>query len=299
MIVTSLSSYTDDYERLLPLMMDTDSILRVGYLSMYAEQNRFTFYEYIDDPSGDYQLQTNPSGRMFFQPCLTAPSQYRHYDSELDIHVWTLGPVRTIYSSHFSPHSQRLPTVTRDSQGTYSTSYGVYDGGMFLPLENYDSSHPALHAASFNGTNVVVETLPTGQKSANLESTRWSAMSARYLANAWFLVRLNGGTATFDAKSARYNAKCMLKSSMSLGDNLISQTTTVKTAYTTGSYTYKLIKTTWPWKNFVQDDPFTPTSPEWITNLQYVDQPVLKVSLANGTTMAVTSWGWDLWPFSF
>lgn len=277
-------------ERHLPLLYD-GTHLRVGRLSENLPAGTLTIYE--DHGDTPYTELTNAGGRFFYQPSRVGNGFRKNANG-----TWNsqLCNVMEFLGTHYSPAAAHFPSVTKSSSGAVSVLNGDYSADGLLPyLNRDDTNNPPLHDDSFSGYEVTKYTYQGDWHRANLEDTPWKLRTCRLQASAFFLAIVHGSV-TFPTKAIRFNVYCR-KSDASYGDNYCSQEVITDEMLRNGDDYYVLIKS----KTFtlVQDDPYSSSTRQYIIDPKYIDQPRLQFTLGNGSALALTSWGFDIWPLDY
>ena len=276
-------------ERHLPLLYD-GTHLRVGRASENLPSGTLTIYE--DHGDTPYTELTNAGGRFFYQPSRVGNGFRKNANG-----TWNsqLCNVMEFFGSHYSPATAYFPSVTKSSSGSVSVLNGSYNSDGFLPYLVRNDSSPPLHDNDFSGYDVVKYTYQGDWHRANLEDTPWKLRTCRLQASAFFLAIVHGSV-SFPTKAIRFNVNCR-KSDGSYGDNYCSQTVTTDEMLRNGNDYYVLIKS--GTFTLEQDAPYSSSTKQYIIYPKYIDQPRLQFTLGNGSALALTSWGYDVWPLDY
>ena len=262
-------------ERMFPLVLDSNNILRVATASTYLNQNdSISWYRFYSNDYLDKTVMGNSVGRFYFQPSCTGPV----YNSAAGLNV-----VEALASVHYSPHKDYLPTLATDSSGNYFSSYGEYDSSqsLFCPfLYRGNSSKLPLkdierlgyvasitHESGGNYTNVWTRVYTNN--TPNFRLWRW---------HAWCLgILTTSGTTDITKFVMNHNY------------GSVNHNVKVDIMLNSGNSVYLLIKA--DINEMSQSDLI-----QWTNSysISYFDQPRLKIELANNSSWQVTSYGFDI-----
>ena len=295
-------------EELLPLVVDSDSILRVGESCANLSANVITYTEYdgVPDTSPSAQnhemgLNTfhNSSGKYYFHPSKTVP-----WD------MWGIGSGSvnraSIASFHSSPNKDYIPTLATDSSGNEFCTNGERLGDRFAPLLKPGVSH--YHDRYFAGTDVEVEFNNTPNLGwwprvilTDYATRRyWTA----YNMSAYFLLLVNG-TINFWSAPIYSDVRIRPTSLSNEIDDAFVQKAKMTTHLQNGNSRYILVKTdpTFYSANEIPYDFVSSNSENYQTfnllkytlGLASVDMPCLCFTLGKSSSVQFTSFGWTLW----
>lgn len=288
------------YTRLLPFEYSSGGVLRICPCSESLPDDYANFWAFRGTSGDKYTLLGNVAGQYYHQPCTTCPGMAYHTVDGVD--VWTEEPVRPLATLHFSPAADRYPTISKDSGGSVAVGNGRFANGIFYPFEVTDNDHQPYFSRADTDVGVSWTASQYGDRRADVSGAPFALAknSYRVKISAWFLA-LCSGSVTFDSRPIRINAVCRRASSEGggIGSSACSQAARFTESLRQGNASYQLVQSSeemW----LQQDTPYggDPYS-QWLFSLQSVDQPGLKITLGNSSSVLLTSYGFDLWLYNF
>lgn len=278
---------------LLPLIMDSNNLLRVGRASANLPLHTLSWLEFYDNTVVE---RYNQAGRYYFQPSLTAPSGAFSNDE----HYYQTVPVSIAASAHYSPHKDYLPTLVRDANGDYYTAYGERSGDGFRPfLNRANASKQPYHDTEINLYNTTMSHSNSGITQVSFENSSCRYKRVSMAVNAWMLCMINS-TGNFEptitttlSDNFVFAAYCGSNPSALNSDTLYS---TGETSYMLKSpdnkSQYCLIKSNTVSIGYNSAWPYGGD----ILSPYIIEQPWFRVTLPKQCSMQVTSYGFDMWP---